>query len=170
MQQGYESRHVASTVYIHSMMALMANEGIPVDETDKNWFIQPAVDATLACRLNPLAMTEVRQRPAPTIHRLPLADGRVLRQAVPVAHSLLTRCVHSGMISIVSCLIQALHVPVVPMAHLWAFFTEDDVRPPPPLRPVFMKRALRARADEHGGRSRAVRRRYRRCDRHRRHP
>ena len=134
VQQGYESRHVVSTVFIHTLMALMRAEAADPDENDRSWFIQPAVDATLACRLNPLAMTEVL--PPLAIAGVPPADPPVpSRQAVPVAHSLLTRGVHSGMISIVSCLVQALHVPVVSLPHLWAFFSEDEVRArvPPPV-------------------------------------
>ena len=131
VQQGYESRHVASTVFIHTMMALMANEDVVTDDSERSWFMQPAVDATLACRLNPLAMTEVTRRPLPVPTPRRRADSLlVVWQAVPVAHSLLTRGVHSGMISIVSCLIQALHVPIIPLSQLWAFFTEEEVSQP----------------------------------------
>jgi hypothetical protein len=135
VQQGYESRHVISTVFIHTLMALMRHEDAVVDDNDRSWFIQPAVDATLACRLNPLAMTEVS-----ILHRIPVLPADASppsRQAVPVAHSLLTRGVHSGMISIVSCLVKALHVPVVPLAHLWRFFTEDQVRAPRPTPRIY---------------------------------
>jgi hypothetical protein len=58
-------------------------------------------------------------------------------QAVSVAHSLLTRGIHSGMVSIVSCLIQALHVPIIPLHHLWAFFTEEEVCGPVPT-PLYL--------------------------------
>jgi hypothetical protein len=78
------------------IMAFLNNEGDCV---------QCAVDATLACRLNPLAVTEV---PA-------------------VAHSLLTRGVHSGLLAICGCLLQALEVPIVPLEHLCDFFESDEV-------------------------------------------
>jgi hypothetical protein len=82
---------------MHVIMAFTKNEADCV---------KSAVDATLACRLNPLAVTEV---PA-------------------VAHSLLTRGVHSGLIAICGCLLQALEVPVIPLEHLRKFFESDEVR------------------------------------------
>ena len=65
-----------------------------------------ALNATIACCCNPLPITEV---PA-------------------VAHSILTRGVHSGMLAIVSCLMQALSVPIIPLACLHDFFAVDQVR------------------------------------------
>ena len=50
MQQGYESRHVISTVWMQVIQAFTSNE---------EDCMRTAVDATLACRLNPLAVTEV---------------------------------------------------------------------------------------------------------------
>jgi hypothetical protein len=51
VQQGYESRHVITTVWMQTILAFMA------DPTDCN---KCAVNAAFACRLNPLALTEVR--------------------------------------------------------------------------------------------------------------
>ena len=59
VQKGYESRGVPETVFIHTMEALMHAEEAMIQDNDRNWFIQPAVDATLASRYNPLAMTQV---------------------------------------------------------------------------------------------------------------
>lgn len=60
VQKGYESRSVPETIFIHTMEALMNAEEAMVQDNDRNWYIQPAVDATLASRFNPLAMTQVR--------------------------------------------------------------------------------------------------------------
>jgi hypothetical protein len=68
--------------------------------------VKAAIDATLACRLNPLAVTE----------------------APAVAHSLLTRGVHGGLLAICGCLLQALEVPIIPLEHLCDFFESDEVR------------------------------------------
>jgi hypothetical protein len=59
VQKGYESRSVPETVFVHTMEALMHAEETMIQDNDRNWFIQPAVDATLASRYNPLAMTQV---------------------------------------------------------------------------------------------------------------
>jgi hypothetical protein len=130
VQEGYESRAVAGTIFQQTLMALMANEDLILQANDRNWYMQPAVDATLACRLNPLAMTEVR--PNVITANQPILSNTPVPQAVSVAHCLLTRGVHSGMISIVSCLIQAFRVPIIPIHHLWAFFEKEQVCDPFP--------------------------------------
>ena len=48
-------------------------------------------------------------------------------QAVPVLHSVLIRGIHSGLLSICGCLIQALHVPIIPVDELCDFFKSDEV-------------------------------------------
>ena len=50
MQQGYESRHVVSTIWINSILSLIDSE----DNCSK-----AALNATLACSFNTLAVTEV---------------------------------------------------------------------------------------------------------------
>lgn len=48
-------------------------------------------------------------------------------QAVSVAHSVLRRCIDGGWLSMVGCLIQALHVPVVSVEDLCDFYKSPQV-------------------------------------------
>jgi hypothetical protein len=89
LQQGYESRHVVSTIWINSILGL-------IDAEDN--CAKAAVHATLSCSFN-----------------------------APVLHSVLIRGIHSGLLSICGCLIQALHVPIIPVDELCDFFKSDEV-------------------------------------------
>ena len=55
-------------------------------------------------------------------------EAPFVSQAIPVLHSVLIRGVHSGLLSISGCLIQALRVPIVPVDELCDFFKSDEVR------------------------------------------
>lgn len=50
VQQGYETRHVAGALWVHTIMAFMASE----KDTTK-----AALDASLAFALNPIPISEV---------------------------------------------------------------------------------------------------------------
>ena len=56
-----------------------------------------------------------------------LTESVCAGQAVPVLHSVLIRGIHSGLLSICGCLIQALHVPIIPVDELCDFFKSDEV-------------------------------------------
>lgn len=98
-----------------------------------------AKDAALACAFDALPVTEVclssrRARSLPL-----LLTFLPLFQAVSVAHSVLRRCVDGGWLSMVCCLIQALHVPLVPVEDLCDFYKNPNVsylRANPVLRPA----------------------------------
>jgi hypothetical protein len=89
---------------------------------------QAAMRATLSCAFDVLPMTEVVGVDALSS---PLFDPNAFYwfqlQAISAVHSLLVRGIHSGLVSICGCLIQALHVPIIPLEPLCDFFKSDQV-------------------------------------------
>ncbi len=77
---------------------------IALINTEENC-VNAALQATLACAFNAMPVTE----------------------AVCVLHSVLTRSINSGLLSICGCFIQALNVPIIPIEKLCDFFKSDEV-------------------------------------------
>lgn len=84
-----------------------------------------AKEAALSCAFDALPVTEVS-------FAVMLCPFRCLIllpafQAVSVVHSVLRRCVDGGWLSMVGCLIQALHVPIIPPDDLCDFYKNPNV-------------------------------------------
>jgi hypothetical protein len=82
--------------------------------------------AALACAFDALPVTEVCFGSV-VLRFWPIGLTLLPFQAVSVAHSVLRRCVDGGWLSIVCCLIQALHVPLVPVKELCDFYSNPNV-------------------------------------------
>lgn len=87
--------------------------------------VAAAKKAMFSCKFDALPVTEVMGFFSFMI--IFIIRNLILPQAVPVAHSFLTRGVDSGLLSICSCLIQALNVPIVSVPELEEFFKTDQV-------------------------------------------
>lgn len=82
-------------------------------------------DAALACAFDALPVTEVGLAWIGCFFLSILTVA--ISQAVCVVHSILRRCVDGGWLSMVGCLIQALHVPIIPVDDLCDFFKNPQV-------------------------------------------
>ena len=103
---------------MHGILALM---------NTKEDCIKASLEAMLASTFNAMTITEVIYLLYGMCRGVNLTASRTL-QAVAVLHSVLTRGVDSGLLSISGCLIQALHVPIIPLDKLCLFFKSEQVR------------------------------------------
>ena len=89
---------------------------------------QAAMRATLSCAFDVLPMTEVSGIVVGFRFTFGIYACLFRLQAISAVHSLLVRGIHSGLVSICGCLIQALHVPIIPLEALCDFFKSEQVR------------------------------------------
>ncbi len=116
-QQGYEMREAAWVVYARSFGSLAKFE----DDISK-----AAMHATMLAVHDAIPVTSVGV--SFSLQYMPLPDCPPCRQTFSVIHSVLCRCLDNPTLCMAGCFIQALHVPILDVEDLIAFFNEPEVR------------------------------------------